>query len=814
MIRTTQNCFTKGELDPTLLARYDVDVYAKGARKMRNMVALWTGAARMAPGSQYIDVVMDRTAISPTPITNYHLINGGLFEYNAEEQIQYSFIVRPDTTSTVAIDIYFEGSLTASVPAPIYTSTADISQLDFCVGQDRVLFLNENYQPQQLINGGNPATWTFTPFNFSTFPVYDYTILGGTQYRVAGFTFTPSAVSGTATLTASSAIYNANHVGGLFIGGGGIARITAVASTTSCTLNVLTDFTNTSAILGTLASLNEIMWTSGGGTPVGPNRGWPGRALYYTNRLVMGRSTLLNNVMAFSVIGVYDNFDDSDNDATAGFTYSLNYKGNDAIEDFSGDDAFIIFGATRMYATNPLTENIVNVENFYAPPQGGEGSSYVPSVNIDNQIYHASADRRSIIKVYYDTYKAKINSLPGALLSTHLIDVVNSMAGWLPGNIAGKYVMATQEDGTMLTLSTLEDEVVNAWSLRTTRGYFRQVMGLKGLCQTIVERQINIGASYSDEPDYIYNTDANMDGYQSLKGILPQPIMLIDDAYLLIGHDMPFTALDFNLGTLASANCQLTFEYLDANNNWNFFTPVDSTAGLTVSSHITWTFAQVSDWSIGDIFDSKNLIENQYWIRIRTNNPSLVTVPVLNSLTMNLATRIFLEQQDFDTYMDSQVTVTADGSGNVTGLSNLAGEQVFAIWEGTTYGPYFVDHNGATVVSPDLEGQTFFLGFQYKPVLVPMPLFLPTQGGDNIYNERYFEMIYIDYYNSLYVTAAQKDVPVINYGQYTLDSHADPQSGFFRINPMQDWEPRQDLVISQSIPGPMTIRAIGYNVKI
>ena len=71
MQRVTQNCFTKGELDPTLLARYDVDIYQKGARKIRNMVSLWTGAVRIAPGSLYIDVIMDRTA-SPlrlSPIT-------------------------------------------------------------------------------------------------------------------------------------------------------------------------------------------------------------------------------------------------------------------------------------------------------------------------------------------------------------------------------------------------------------------------------------------------------------------------------------------------------------------------------------------------------------------------------------------------------------------------------------------------------------------------------------------------------------------------------------------------------------------------
>ena len=196
MQRVTQNCFTKGELDPTLLARYDVDIYQKGARKIRNMVSLWTGAVRIAPGSLYIDVIMDRTASPPAPITDYTQVSGVIFEYNAEESIQYTIILRPDTTSGVAIDTYLNGSLTASIPATVY-DVSDIPNIDFAVGQDRVLFLNENIQPQQLVNNGTSSSWTFSAFNFSVLPVFDYTVLGGTQYRVSGFTFTPSATTNT-----------------------------------------------------------------------------------------------------------------------------------------------------------------------------------------------------------------------------------------------------------------------------------------------------------------------------------------------------------------------------------------------------------------------------------------------------------------------------------------------------------------------------------------------------------------------------------------------------------------------------------------
>ena len=60
-LRSTHNNFSLGELDPALLSRDDIDIYTKGARKLRNMIALWTGAARIAPGTVFVDMLVDRT---------------------------------------------------------------------------------------------------------------------------------------------------------------------------------------------------------------------------------------------------------------------------------------------------------------------------------------------------------------------------------------------------------------------------------------------------------------------------------------------------------------------------------------------------------------------------------------------------------------------------------------------------------------------------------------------------------------------------------------------------------------------------------
>ncbi len=447
-LKTIHNTFTRGELDPTLFARVDLDIYAKGARKLRNMIGLWTGAARIAPGSTYTDVIVDRTNAN-APITNAALINGVDFQFSYEDNEVYTLIFRPDTAATVAIDIYLDDVLVATVAANMYT-TAQIANLHFAVGQDRVLILLPDLATRQLVRGANPATWTLSTFTPSIFPVFDFTVVGGTQYRVAGFTFTPGATTGSTSLTASGAIFTANHVGGLYVGGGGVGRITAVGSTTVATMTIIDDFPSTAAIAGTLSSLSEVMWTSGGGVPAGANRGWPSRGNFFLNRLLLANTPTIPNVVAHSTGGVYDNFDDSENDAVAGFSATLNGKGLQTIQSIVADDALLFLTANKIFAQDPLIDSPITVSNFYYAPQSQNAASNIEAVTIDNQILHVSGNYSQVMQVGYSTADAKYLATPASIYSSQLFETVNTNATWEPKNIQARLYLATQQNGTLL----------------------------------------------------------------------------------------------------------------------------------------------------------------------------------------------------------------------------------------------------------------------------------------------------------------------------------------------------------------------------
>jgi len=715
--QSTSNVFNRGELDPSLYARIDLPIYNKGCRKLRNMIPLWTGAARVAPGTKYVDTIVDRTN-SNAPITDYTQVIGADFQYDADNDLVYTVIFRPDTTSTVAIDSYDATTLLASTPAAMYT-VANVKDLHFVPGQHRLLVLLGSVQPQQVQRGATPATWTIGNFAISVKPTYDFTVVGGTQYRVAGFTFTPAATTGTGiNLTASGAIFTNNHVGGLFQGNGGTMRITSITSTTVAVGTITTAFASTAAIAGTSSILTE-------------------RGRYYTNRLVLGRSPAIPNFLAFSVAGVFDNFDDETADATSGFNVGFNGTGASNIQTILSHDSFVVLTSNQVFAQSPLVENAITPGNFYAPPNCQSPAGEVEAVVIDNRIFHGSLNKTQIMHVGYETQSAKYVAQPATLLSSHLVEKISSNGTWEPLNVQARLYLATQENGSMLMLNTLMEEAVMGWSLRTTPGKFRQVIADSCQASSIVERQVsNLGSGGTDKLDYLWISDSTFAGFDLLdQAAATNAIFTEDDNYLVAAHPIPFREMTFTLGTVSSADVLLTFEYLNANGQWETFTPTDGTSGMTGNGAISWTFADVSGWVPQDLTLSGIEYEQLFWIRLQRTEATVVTTPEFTSVISDLETRLMLERFDFETYTDATTNTSSNATGAVTGLTHLAGQQVYAIANGVTTGPFFVDETGATNV--EKEYSSVDIGIFVKPKLQPMPVYTPTQDGDNLYQEKY-----------------------------------------------------------------------------
>lgn len=819
-LRSTNNTFNRGELDPALFARTDIDLYGKGASKLRNMISLWTGAARIAPGTTYTDVIVDRED-SDTPITDATKVKGFDFLYDSNGEVVYTIILRSSNnspTSTAAFDIYYNNALQATVTTTAYTA-AQISGVYVATGHDRVLFLHKEVPIYQLVRGASHTSWTFSALTLNVSPSYDFSLIDGTSYRSTTFTLGAQTGTGVA-LTASAAAFTSNHVGGFFIAGTGRALITAVASTTAATVTITEDFTATSHS-GKFSQLYEVMWTGGGGAVTGADRGYPSRGAFFLNRLMLGNSKALGNVVAISTAGVFDDFDEfsEDVDATSAFSVSFNGKGEQSIQSISPDDSILFLTSGKIFAQSPLVEDPITAGSTYFAPQNQSPSAAIEAVTIDNQILFVEGNGSQVMQVIYDTSIAKYTSVPAGLLSGHLFDTINSIATWDPKGINTRLMLACQDDGTILMYSTLIQQDVAGWSLRDTRGSYKQVIGQGKQAHVIVERQINLGTStFETSMDYAYLSDTTFKAFYDVQAIFASSsgsateVLENDNDYIVLGNDIPFTAIDIALDVNGSSDAGLVVQYLDVNDFWDTFTPTDNTTGLTGSGSITWTFDDVLNWTPNTV----NGVESKYWIRIKRTTDTITTLPSIEQIQVNTGVRLYLEKMSFDEYTDSTSTETSDASGDITGVTHLAGHQVYAIEGDVTTGPYFVDSSGAVTISN--VSATVQLGMQYKPLLVPMPLRTPTQEGDNVYSQKYVQDLFIDYVDSLYLQAGIQpeitDIPNMHLGSYTLGSSVAPVTGFYRITPRGDWSPRQQITVTQSQPGPMTIIGVGYHVEV
>jgi len=489
------------------------------------------------------------------------------------------------------------------------------------------------------------------------------------------------------------------------------------------------------------------------------------------------------------------------------------------IQSMVADDSIVFLTSNKVFAQSPLVESPLSASTFYFAPQSQNPGSNVEAVTIDNQILYASGNKSQVIQLVYNTGDAKYIGYPAGLLSNHLFGTLNSNATWDPENIQARLYLATQDDGSMLIYSTLLQQNVSAWSKRTTRGKFKQVIGDGRQAHVLVERQINLGlTTFETTMDYAYTSNSLMTAfYDVTTGFSDGGATLIsvfeeDNNQIVLGNDIPFTAIDLTLSTLSSHDCLLTFEYLDLNGFWDVFTPTDNTSGFTASGSVTWTFDDVLNWQPNDV----NSIEQKYWIRIKRTEDTVTTTPIVQQLDVNTGIRLYLERMSFDKYTDSIINTSSTATGAVTGLTTLAGQQVYAIADGATTGPFFVDSAGATNIKSEFSSVD--IGIQYKPELVPMPLLTPGQDGDNTYSNKYIQDMFVDYVDSLYLQAGSlpkiTDIPNMQLGNYTLGQSVAPQTGVYAIHPRGSWNPRQELYITQSQPGPMTIIGIGYHVEV
>ncbi len=647
---------------------------------------------------------------------------------------------------------YFIKSLSVNTAA-IYTKATDayydINRIDLIAAGSGNTMVPQN-------------AWTFNDVTFKNLPVYDFD--GGYD----SLTFTPGATSGSTTLTASGNIFTTAYIGGLFFGGGGIARITGYSSPTVVNILVLDDFSSTSAILGSLAVLTEPAWSDA--------RGWPKVCGSFQNRSIFANTESLPNGLWCSVINDYDDFDDSTLDDDQAISWYPTADIGNAITFISPYRTLVVNTEAGVYSTPMQSEFAITPRTFALSLQDNTPAASIQPVITDNQLMILTGrDLNSLVWEFGQS--AYVPNLISAT-SDHLITDPVSMAPFRDVNTAGgRYVFVTNTDGTMAMYQTLLTEEVSGWTwsmLEQTYGnaYYRYaISSVLGRCWFVTEREI----ATAQTPVAIVGVDT---GLNALEAIGSNFSTTTPTAVLFTtGFQLPTTEPQIETGTYYFVIG------IDADNFKVYATQEDA---LADENALTITNAGAA----------------------------------ANVIPYTLVSKLFIEELSYDVKTHCAITQSGSGLTSASGLSIFDAQTITVKADGRRFdsNPVINGVEQITILGQSTAVDEIEIGHPIKTILIPMPLSIPM--GNNYDTGNLAQAKHIRFINLLFndtVGGRVNNQNIVLNEAYAANFEAPTgRLGMMRVSVLAGWNrfTQPAFVITHDDPYDFNLLGIFYNIEV
>lgn len=584
-----QPSFAAGEIGPELYGRVDQELYYIGLRACRNFIVRQYGGVSNRPGSYIVSesvnsdyktrlipfqfneiqtyclqlthnkmrVVKDGGEVLETAYTRtitgitqategvvtsaaHGFSNGddvyvsgvsGMIELNAR-----TFRVSDVAANTFKIKDFqgnyintsgYNAYLSGGTAARIYTLATPwpesvLFDLNYAQSADVITVVHPTYPIKDITRTDHDA-WTVTDFNVSEGPFKDV--------NVTATTIISSAVTGVVTLTASTAIFNANDVNtliyleqmptdttatwevGKVVAAGQIRRAgfnyysTTAGGTTG---TVKPDHTEGSATDGDAGvtwtylhsgfGIAKITAIGGGGTTAtatvikrlpdlltttattnwakaawSATEGYPGAVSYYKQRLWFGGPTLAPNRLDCSVVGARTNFGKSkpilDDEA---IVLPLDTREVNAIRHLIPLKQLIVLTSSSEQLITSADNLILATSPPGADVQGYNGSSKVHPIVIGNTAIFVEDTGDVVRSLQYDLQADAFTGIDLTARSPHLFRN-KEIVDWAYQKRPLAVIWTVMDDGSLNGFTFMQEQKVYAWSRHDTDGTYESV---------------------------------------------------------------------------------------------------------------------------------------------------------------------------------------------------------------------------------------------------------------------------------------------------------------------------------------------------
>lgn len=502
-----QSSFQFGEISELLHAQVTSPIYYKAARRLRNLLVIPQGGVEKRFG-------LNRT-YTITGITDYRLVKPFVMDY--EDGAKYLMIFRD-----LAIDIYHDDAFIVTV-VTTYTAS-EIASLSITQTANLVFIAHGAHKPAILRRTSAHAGWSLEANpTFIYYPTYDFdqnynTLTFEVQVSGVDIVTAQNLLGQDVTVVASSALFTANHAGGLFFGNAGTVRFTTFTSTTVMIgriINVFDDdsslFHSSNNILGADAVVTEVAFST--------TRGWPQRVSFFQNRIFFARTaSLLGGLWGSDYNGFKFNaftFDDSEAFDTNSVSTVLYSKRAVLIEHMVSFKTLVVLTTNGLYSTPLLQETPITPNNIaLVNQQTADSSLDVEPCVFDNEIIFFDKGGKRVKNVTLNGNSTRYQTNNISVLAPHLIDQPYSAAVYENSSLKdGSWLFMVNSGGTLpgtlAVYQSVPEQEITAWTLQTTDGLFRHVVADEDDVWFIIERSINGSTILSIEKlNFDLNTDA------------------------------------------------------------------------------------------------------------------------------------------------------------------------------------------------------------------------------------------------------------------------------------------------------------------
>lgn len=457
-----QTNFSSGELDPLLKGRIDLNQYQNAAETLTNVLVQPQGGVRRRYGLKHLLELPS----AANPQSGTRMVP---FEFSVNDSYMLVFVnQRMYVFKDGVLITNINGSGNDYLAVTAVTSSV-LSTMCWTQSADTLILTQEDMQTQRIVRGATDASWTISNFPFASYPQYAFTL--ATSNPAA--TLTPSATSGSVTLTAGASVFVAGNVN-QYINATpqGRARIVRYVSGTVVEAVTEVPFFSTSAIASGAWELEtgyEAVWSV--------SRGWPRSCTFHEGRLYFGGSKSRPSTVWGSKVGQFFDFlpdqayDDDAVEATLD-TNSLN-----AITDIISARDMQIFTAGGEFYVPQEGLNPITPATFFAKNISRNGSKTGIRVQpLQSGTLYIQRQGKALNEFLYSDTTAAYVSTSISLLSSHLLTG--------PLEMALRKATSTEEsdtlfilnnDGMMAAYSLLRQQNVVAPSRFTTDGSFVDV---------------------------------------------------------------------------------------------------------------------------------------------------------------------------------------------------------------------------------------------------------------------------------------------------------------------------------------------------